>query len=165
MLRIIRVGMAAGFFLLAAAAQAADVKVTGVYNCCGACKSAITKALTAGGATNISVDKGNVAFSADDPIKAVTALYDAGFAGKVEGATVRYSSDARGVKGKTISVEKVHNCCPNCVKDINNAVKAIGTTDVKPQQTSFTVSSDNEVEARTVVQALHEAGFNAHIKK
>src|SRR5437763_10758960 len=129
MLRIVRVGMAAGFFLLAAAAQAADVKVTGVYNCCGACKAAITKALTDSGASNVTVDKGNVAFTADDPVKAVTALYDAGFAGKVEGTTVRYNTGARGVKGKAIAVDKVHNCCGNCVKDINNAVKAIGTTD------------------------------------
>src|SRR5436309_51697 len=165
MLRIIRVGMAAGFFLIAAAAQAADVKVTGVYNCCGACKAAITKALTDGGATNINVEGRNVSFAAEDPVKAVTALYDAGFTGKVDGATVRYSSGARGVKGKTISVEKVHNCCPNCVKDINNAVKAIGTTDVKARETTFTVTSNDEVEARTVVQALHAAGFNAHIKK
>src|SRR5436305_7799699 len=156
MLRIVRAGMAAGFFLIAAAAQAADVKVTGVYNCCGACKAAITKALTAGGATNITVEGRNASFAAEDPVKAVTALYDAGFAGKVEGATVPNNSGARGVKGKTTSVEKVHNCCPNCVKDINNAVKAVGTTDVKPQQTSFIVSSDNEVEARTVVEALHE---------
>src|SRR5436190_10247424 len=125
MLRIIRVGMAAGFFLIAAAAQAADVKVTGVYNCCGACKAAITKALTDAGATNVTVDKGNVAFSAEDPVKVVTALNDAGFAGKVEGATVRNNSGARGVKGTAIHVEKVHNCCGNCVKDINNAVKAV----------------------------------------
>ena len=39
MLRIIRVGMAAGFFLAAAAAQAADVKATGLHMCCGACKA------------------------------------------------------------------------------------------------------------------------------
>src|SRR3954452_4056812 len=104
MLRIVRAGMAAGFFLLAAAAQAADVKVTGVYNCCGACKAAITKALTDGGATNITVEGRNVGFAAEDPVKAVTALYDAGFTGKVEGATVRRpSSGARDVKGKTIS--------------------------------------------------------------
>src|SRR5437763_12916673 len=151
MLRIVRVGMAAGFFLIAAAAQAADVKVTGVYNCCGACKAAITKALTDAGATNLTVDKGNVAFSAEDPVKAVTALYEAGFAGKVEGATVRYSSGARGVKGKTTAVEKVHNCCGKCVADINNALKAIGTTDVKARETTFTVTSNDEVEARTVV--------------
>src|SRR5207237_2688659 len=123
------------------------------------------KALTDSGASNVTVDKGNVAFTADDPVKAVTALYDAGFAGKVEGTTVRYNTGARGVKGKTIAVDKVHNCCGNCVKDINNAVKAIGTTDVKAQATSFTVSSNDEVEASAVVRALRDAGFNAHIKK
>jgi copper chaperone CopZ len=165
MLRIIRVGMAAGFFLIAAAAQAADVKVTGVYNCCGACKAAITKALTDAGATNVTVDKGDVAFSADDAVKAVTALNDAGFAGKVEGATVRNNSGARGVKGTAIKVEKVHNCCGKCVQDINNAVKAIGTTDAKARESSFTVTSTSEVEARAVVKALRDAGFNAHVKQ
>jgi len=166
MLRIIRVGMAAGFFLAAAAAQAADVKATGLHMCCGACKAAITKALTDAGATNIAADKGTVSFTAEDPAKAVTALYDAGFAGKTEGVTVRPpNAGARGVTGKTITVEKVHNCCGSCVAAITAATKSVGTANVKARETSFTVTSDNDIEARAVVRALRDAGFNAQVKK
>jgi hypothetical protein len=166
MLRIIRAGMVAGFFLAAAAAQAADVKVTGIHNCCGQCKAAITKALTDGGATNVTLEGANLSFSAEDPVKAVKALYDAGYAGKVEGAQARPpSAGARGVKGKVITVEGTHNCCGACVKALNEATKAVGTCNAKARDTSFTVSSDNEIEAAAVVRALREAGFNCHIKK
>jgi len=149
--------------LAATAAFAADVKVTGIHNCCPGCANTIQTTLKDAGATNIVLEKTDLSFSADDAQKAVTALCEAGFAGKLSEGVKRPASGAGQKAGKEIKLEKVHNCCGACTKAINDAVKDIGKTDAKAKASSFTVSSENEVQARAVVAALRKAGFNAHV--
>jgi copper chaperone CopZ len=150
---------------LAGAALAADVKVTGIHNCCGACNGAINKALKGAGATNIKAAKGEVAFSADNADAAVKALFDAGFCGKVEGAKAPDEALPTG-KAKEIKIEGVHNCCGQCNNRIQAIVKGLNArADSKSKQPSFTVSSDAELDVGAVIKALRDAGFNARVAK
>ena len=145
MLRCITLALAAAALFLGGVAYAADVKVTGVHVCCGG--------------------SGTVSFTADDPQKAVNALFEAGYAGKVEGAKTPEPKGAEGVKGTAIKVEGVHLCCGRCVQLLNMALKDVGTTDAKPRAAAFTVTATSETEAAAVVKALRAAGFNARIAK
>jgi copper chaperone CopZ len=165
MVRLLRLTLSAAAILVAGTAYAGDVKITGIHNCCGNCNRIITAALEGAGATTISVKPGEVTFASTDPDKAVKALYDIGYSGKVEGAKVPEAVGAKGVRGKEIKVEGIHNCCPRCCAAIIAALKPIGTSNVKPQLTAFTVTTESEVEASAVVKALRDAGFNVKIVK
>ena len=165
MLRSIRWILGAAAFVVAGSAHAADVKITGVHNCCGQCAKAIQTTLEGAGATNIMVSKGDISFTAEDAKKAVDALYGAGYAGKLPQGTRAPASGAQGVKGKEIKVEGTHNCCPACAKALNEALAPVGKATVKPKDTAITVTSDNEIEARAVVTALRNAGFNVKVTK
>jgi len=163
--RTIKMGMGiAASLLLAGAAFAADVKVTGVHNCCPGCTMNITETLTKAGATNVKVEKQEISFTSDTPAPVLRALYAAGYAGKVEGDGVRQPGIRRNladVKGKSLKFEGIHACCGACVAGINKALAPLGKTDIKAKATSFTVTSENEISADQVVKALRDAGFNA----
>jgi len=165
MFRPVYAVLGAAALLVAASARAADVKVTGIHNCCPACTKAINSTLEGAGAKGVVLKGNEVSFSADDAEKAVKALYDAGFAVKAEGVKTPGIDGAKGVKGKDTKVEAVHNCCGSCTRAINAAIKGVGTSAVKPRETSFTVTSENEVQAEDVVKALRAAGFNARVAR
>jgi bacterioferritin-associated ferredoxin len=156
----------AALLLLAGSAFAADVKVSGIHNCCPGCTNVLKSALTGAGATDIKTTETEVSFSAEDPVKAVKALYDAGFAGKkIDGAKAPEPENVKGVKTKSLKLTGVHNCCGSCLKGIQNATKATGTIDLKPKETTFTLSSDKEFDAEAAVKALRDAGYNAKVAK
>ena len=149
-------------------ALAADVKVTGIHNGCPGCTNVLNKTLGEAGATNVKSTPTEVSFSVADAAaadKAAKALFDAGFAGKVEGAKTPEAVGAKGVKSKTIKVAGVHNCCGQCLKGLTEAVKGLGTNDLKAKATTFTITSDTELDAEAVVAALRKAGYNARIEK
>lgn len=150
--------------LVASAAFAADVKVSGVHNCCGSCAKGINEALSKAGATNVKLEKTELSFSADDPQKAVDALYAAGYAGKLEGAKAPRSGAGQ-LTGKEIKLEGLHNCCGACTAAINKALAGIGKTDAKAGATTITVTAENDVKAIDVIRALRAAGFNAKVVK
>lgn len=167
MLRSIPWVLGTAVFMVAGSAHAADIKLAGVHNCCGGCNATIMKTLTDAGATAITVNKGDIAFTSAEPAKVVTALYTAGFAAKTplpEG-TRAPASGARDVKGKEIKATGIHNCCPVCAKAINEVLAPVGKTAVKAKETAITVTADTEIEARAVVTALRNAGFNVTIAK
>ncbi len=151
--------------MVASAAFAADVKMTGVHNCCGGCAMNIKSVLEKAGATNINVNKGDVSFAHEQPRMAVRALYAAGYAGKIEGGRAPGTRRAQGITGKTLKVEGVHLCCGACVKAVNDAVAKLGKTDAKAKETTFTITSENDLDAVAVLNALRAAGFNARISK
>ena len=164
MIRPIHAVFGAAALLLASSAYAADVKATGIHNCCPGCTKAITTALQ-GVATNVVTKPTEVSFSTDNPEKAIKALYDAGFAAKAEGVKLPPIEGAAGVKGKEIKVAKVHNCCGACTRAIATAVKPLGTSNAKPGEASFTITSDTEIDAEAVVKALRAAGYNAVVTR
>ena len=149
----------------AGAAQAAEVKVEGIHNCCPGCTKNITATLEAGGAKEIKLEGRSLSFQADDAQKTVVALFDAGYAGMVTGATAPRMGVPRDTKGTTFKLAGAHLCCGACVKSVNEAVKEIGTTDAKGGAKEFTVTAKSEVEARAVIRALRMAGFNAKLVK
>lgn len=151
--------------LLAVAAFAADVKVTGLHNCCGACKKALDDVMTKSAATNVNISSTEISFSTTDPDKTVKALFDAGFAGKVEGAKTPEAQGAKGVKAKTLKLEGIHNCCGGCTRAVDAALKPFGTHDLKPRATACTLTSETELDAEKVVEALRKAGYNARVAK
>lgn len=163
MKRMLLAGVAT--LLLAASAYAADVKVTKIHNCCGACAKGITTALTGAGATNIVPKETEVTFSAADPDKAVKALFDAGFSGKVEGAKTPADGLEKAEPAKTLKLGGVHNCCGGCTNAIKEAVKSFGTVTIKPRETTFILTSDKEMDPKAVLKALREAGYNARLEK
>lgn len=169
MLRFSKLVLGATAFLLASAAHAADVKVTGLHACCGNCANTIKGILEKEGATNINTKTGPMAelsFTAPDAEKAVAALSNAGFAIRGEGVPRAPRQEGiRDLKAKELKVSDIHNCCGACTAAINKAVMPVGKGTIAAKQTSFTISGDTELEAQAVVRALRMAGFNAKIAK
>lgn len=161
--------VATGFSaLLAGAAFAADVKVTGAHNCCGMCANILNQTLATAGAKNAQVGKTEITFSADTAEaadKIVKALFDAGFAGKVEGAKTPAPEGTKDVKSKTIKLTNVHNCCGACTRAITAALRPFGACDARPRETTVTLTAETEVEAEKVVAALRAIGYNARVAK
>lgn len=162
---LLRWGTAAATLLLAGAAFAADVKITGIHNCCPGCTRNITAVLEKAGATSLDIKQGEVSFSSSDADGAVKALFDAGYSGKVSGAKAPEVKGLAEIKGSALKVEGVHLCCGACVAAVNGALSPLGKTDAKPRVTSFVLTSDKEVSAAEILKALHAAGFNAKIAK
>jgi periplasmic mercuric ion binding protein len=168
MLRLKTLVLGATAFMLASAAQAADVKVTGLHACCGNCANTIKPILEKEGATNVMVKTGPMAelsFTAAEPVKALTALRNAGFYTRAEGVRVPGQEGVRDLKAKELKISDVHNCCGACTAALNKALAPVGKATVAAKQTAITVTSDSEIEGRALIQALHQAGFHAKIAK
>lgn len=156
-------GVAAMVMFTATAASAAEATLTGVHNCCNACKKGIDTAVTGAGA-KAKIDKTTVTVTADDEKgvkKAMDALLAAGYYGEGAPATAA-ASDA---KAKKVTVEAIHLCCGKCVDGFNKAVKAIpGVTKTDAAKNAKTVLVEGDVSPKDVLDALHKAGFNATVK-
>ncbi len=161
----LRAAAAAALLSCAGAALAADVKVSGLHNCCPGCSGGITNALNAAGAKNVTLTKTEVTFSADEADKAVKALHDAGYGGKVEGAKAPEAVEAKGYKATTLKFTGAHNCCGACSGSIVKALKDLGTVTIKPRETTFTLTSDKEIDAEAAIKALRAGGYNAKLVK
>ncbi len=159
-------------FAVAVAASAAEYKVSGVHNCCGACNKRIVEALKGiDGVADIN-SKPNaefLSFSAPDDAtaqKAVDALGKAGFHGTVSGDKVAFKNDSQVGKGKVQRLELVgiHNCCAGCsssIKDAIETVEGVAAHVIPAKGTSVVVEGDFDGEA--LVKALYAAGF--HVRK
>lgn len=151
---------------LSASAYAADIKMTGIHNCCPQCTTGIKKVLEANGATNINLAEKELSFAAEDPDKTLKALFDAGFAGRVEGARAPRTGVRRSDPPvKSVKLAGIHNCCGGCTKAIQDAVKPFGTCTLKAKETSFTVSSESDINVAMLIRALRQAGYNARVEK
>jgi periplasmic mercuric ion binding protein len=148
------------------AALAADVKVSGIHNCCPMCTDPLTAALTNAGATDVKAAPTEVSFSAPDAAtadKAVKALFDAGFAGKVEGA--KAPEVAKVPKAKNLKIVGLHNCCGQCAKAIREAIKPFTGTNPALQGGILVMSSDKDIDADAVLKALRDKGYSGRIEK
>lgn len=148
------------------------ITVENVHLCCNQCVTGVAKALkTVDGVTGQCNQKAKtVKITAKDDAaaqKAVDALIDAGFYGKVDNAKVTVKKiDAPKGKVAKLELTGVHNCCGQCTAAIKKTVKGVAgvkSTDITNKATTFTVEGDFEPAA--VIQAMLDAGFTVKVKK
>jgi mercuric ion binding protein len=163
----------AGLLLLSRSA-AAETKVTisDTHLCCGQCLRAVDSTLKDMAGVKFKSDQGakTIEITADNDEaaqKAVNALADAGFYGKLNNDKIKFkpvqSGDAAVQK---LEVSGVHNCCGQCTNAIKKAVTSVGGvsgTDVKAKDTAFAV--EGNFKPGEVVKALLDAGFYVQVKK
>ena len=176
MMRRLPIGVmlaSAACMLGAAGLAETKVEVKGVHLCCPACVKGVGTALKDVEGVKGECDRKakTVTLTASDEAtaqKGIDALAAAGFHGKLDTEAVKYPNDSGVTKGKvkSLTLEGIHNCCPNCNNSIKKAVKKVeGVTGdtAKPKTESFEVTGDYE--ATELIHALHEAGFHAKVKK
>ncbi|MBL8851012.1 MAG: heavy-metal-associated domain-containing protein [Planctomycetaceae bacterium] len=159
------------------AALAGQVEVTGVHLCCGACTTAVAKALSeVEGVSNVTSDRETKTIrytAADDTAAAVgiEALATAGFHGTAKhddkAADFPASGAKEGAKASRIKISNVHLCCAACVKAADAAVRKVdGVSNVTADRdaSSLEITGDN-VSVESVVAALNGAGFHATVEQ
>jgi len=160
--------------LLVARAATAETKVTisDTHLCCGQCLKAVDSTLKDMAGVKFKSDQGakTIEITADNDEaaqKAIDALANAGFYGKLNNDKLKYkpvqSSDAAVQK---LEVSGVHNCCGQCTNTIKKAVTSVSGvsgTDVKAKETSFAV--EGNFKPGDVIKALLDAGFYVQVKK
>lgn len=160
--------------LASAGRAAAETKVTvsGVHLCCGGCVIGAEEAVEGLEGVKIECsmkDKSIVITGKDDGAaqKAVDALADSGFYGKVDSKTVNFKPVATPEgKVKRLEVSGVHNCCGSCNRAIKGAIKTVDgvTADTATSKSdSFVVEGD--FDAKQLVNALLGAGFYISVKQ
>ncbi len=159
---------------LAGSALSAETTVVlgGVHNCCNACQKGIEKAGEKLRDTTITAKGGTVtivAKSKSEAKKAIEALNDAGYHGKVEGGEFASKSPAASSasekKVKSASVTVGHNCCDKCRATLKDAVKsAPGVTDTDISAKALTFKVTGEFAKADVLSAINNAGFHASVK-
>jgi periplasmic mercuric ion binding protein len=172
--------MALACVALAATAARAEVtaNIAKVHLCCKGCVTILEKAVAeVEGAKAVATPKegkpqGDVKVTADNVEtlqKAIDAIADAGFHGRIDNKEVKFKPVKLG-KGKAkvqrIELAHIHNCCPMCTKAIKAAIgKVEGVTGdtVEAKKDKFVVEGD--FDAKAVVKALNKAGFHASLPK
>lgn len=160
----------------AVAVQAADVTISGVHLCCGACVKGVGKALDGvAGVSNVSCDQDSetVKFTAADDKAAtagVAALAKAGFGGKAKSGDKEVAFPASGVeKGKkanSVSISGIHLCCGGCYKAAEGSLKGVaGVKEVKSDKATKTITLSGEgIDINAALDALSAGGFHGTAK-
>jgi len=166
------VGVAALVFLGRTAAAETKVTVSETHLCCGQCLRAVDATLK---------DMAGVKFKSDQTAKtieivaendaaaqkAIDALADAGFYGKLDNQAIKFKPVEGGISEVAkLEVSGVHNCCGQCTNTIKKAVTGVNGvtgTDVKAKDTSFAV--EGKFKPGEVIKALLDAGFYVQVKK
>jgi len=161
----------------AAAIQAADVTISGVHLCCGACVKAVGETLKkVAGVTNAACDSdnGTVKFTAADDKSAaagIEALAKAGFGGKAKAGDKELAFPASGVeKGKkadSVAIAGIHLCCGACYKSAEGALKGVAgvkavTSDKK---TKIITITGEGIDINAALDALSAEGFHGSVGK
>jgi copper chaperone CopZ len=155
---------------VAASWAAADTTVTleKTHLCCPSCVKAVAAVVkTIPGVTAKCDQKaGTVTLTAPDDAtgqKAIDALSDAGFYGKVTGATIKDDSGAPTGSVKTLTIA-THNCCQKCATAITKVIASVpgATGEAKPKADTITITGD--FDAAKLVAAFNDAGFSIKVK-
>jgi mercuric ion binding protein len=171
-MRLLIVVCAAALGLLAIPASAeTKVTISGTHLCCGQCLKAVDTTLKDMPGVKHKSDQGakTIEITADSDEaaqKAINALADEGFYGKLDNDKLKYkpvqSGDAAVEK---IEITGVHNCCGQCTTAIKKAVTSVSGvsgTNIKNKDTTFAV--EGKFKPADVVKALLDAGFYAQVK-
>lgn len=148
------------------------VTVSDTHLCCAQCLRGVEAALKdVQGVKHTSSQQAKtieiVADSDEAAQKALDALADAGFYGKLNNDKLKFKA----VPASDTTVEKVeltgiHNCCGACTNAIKKAVASasgVSGTNIKNRDTTFTV--EGKFKPADVVKALLDAGFYVQVKQ
>jgi mercuric ion binding protein len=147
------------------------VVVSGVHLCCGGCVTGAQEAVEGltGVKAECSMKEKSITITATDDAgaqKAIDALADSGFHGKVDSKTVAFKPVATpDGKVKRLEVSGVHNCCGSCNKAIKGAIKTVdgvSSDNASARSDAFVVEGD--FSAKQLVDALLGAGFHVSVK-
>ncbi len=171
--------VAAGLIVAVSAVQVAaqdgkKAEVKGAHICCGQCVKVMTGILAkVDGLADVKVDQKTktVTFTAKDKAtaeRAVSAIYEAGFAGTAkydDAALAAPAAKQSDSKTKEITVKGVHACCGQCHKAIKALFEGakVDITGTGAQRTVTITGAD--LSPATVLQKLNETGFNGKIEK
>jgi copper chaperone CopZ len=154
------------------AAAETKVTVSGTHLCCGACIKAVDTTLKDMAGVKFKSDQGakSIEITADSDAaaqKAIDALAEAGFYGKLDNDKIKYKPVAADdAATEKIEVTGIHNCCGQCTTAIKKAVTSVSGvtgTNIKNKDTTFAV--EGKFKSSDVVKALLDAGFYAQVKK
>jgi periplasmic mercuric ion binding protein len=168
MLRTIALSLGLAAMFLVGAVRAAEVKITGVHVCCGACVKAINAALkdVAGVTKAAAEEDGTVSFDAADEKAAaagIAALAKAGFHGNAKSGDKALAFPkveiAQGAKADSVTVTGIHLCCGACYKATDEALKGLGTITNDKKAKTVTVTGKG-IDVAAVIAALNKAGFH-----
>jgi mercuric ion binding protein len=173
-MRCLLASIAALALMLVARSAAAETKVTisETHLCCGQCIRAVDSTLKDMAGVKFKSDQGakTIEITADNDEaaqKAINALADAGFCGKLSNDKLAFKKvEASDAAVQKIELSGVHNCCGQCTTSIKKAVTSVSGvtgTDVKARETSFAV--EGNFKPGDVVKALLDAGFYVQVKK
>jgi mercuric ion binding protein len=166
--------LAAGACLLLTATAFAETKVTmkGVHLCCPQCVTAVEKTLAdiEGAKGQCNQEGKTIIITADNDAaaqKALDALADAGFHGKIDNDKLKFKK-VETPKGNVqrLELSGMHNCCGMCAKFIKAAikeVKGVQSDNVTPKKGEFVV--EGNFSAEELVKAMLDAGFHVKVKK
>ena len=169
---IVLVGVLGLLLIGRSAAAETKVTVSETHLCCGMCLKAVDATLKDMQGVKFKSDQGTktieiVAENDAAAQKAIDALADAGFYGKLDNDKLKFkpvaADDAAVDK---LEVSGVHNCCGQCTNTIKKAVTSVSGvsgTNVKAKDTSFAV--EGKFKPGEVVKALLDAGFYVQVKK
>jgi len=169
---IVLVGVLGLLLIGRSAAAETKVTVSETHLCCGMCLKAVDATLKDMQGVKFKSDQGTktieiVAENDAAAQKAIDALADAGFYGKLDNDKLKFkpvAADDAAVE--KLEVSGVHNCCGQCTNTIKKAVTSVSGvsgTNVKAKETAFAV--EGKFKPGEVVKALLDAGFYVQVKK
>lgn len=173
MIRSLALCVGLAIALVGSAVWAAEVKITNVHVCCGACVKAVNATLkdVAGVSNSKAADDGTVSFDAADEKAAaagIAALAKAGFHGNAKSGDKALEFPAvvieKGAKADAVTIAGLHLCCGQCYKATDAALKDLGTVTSDKQAKTVTVTGKG-IDVAAVIAALNKAGFHGTVAK
>lgn len=149
-------------------AQAATtITLEGVHNCCKSCTNGITKAAASIKDVEVTAEGSTVTITAKTKMnakKAVEAILDAGYYGKISDET--FSPSIKADKKLTeAKVTGAHLCCQKCVDAMRKAVESVPgvqEAEIVSKQSTFTVKG--EFSSQALLAAMNQAGFHGTLQ-
>ncbi len=157
--------------------EAGGVTVKKAHVCCGACVSAVKKALKdVEGVTKGAADQNSktITFQAADDAaakKGVEALAKAGFHGTATHGDKPLAypkvEAKKGQKANSVTFTGVHLCCGACVTGAQKSlqgVKNVKVIDVDRKTKTVTITGEN-IDVAEAITAFQDGGFHGNLKK
>lgn len=161
--------LASLLFLSASLAQAeTTVTMEGVHNCCKGCTNGIVKAAAGLKDTTVTADGETVTIVAktkSNAKKAVEAIMDAGYYGKLSDESIAAASRTSEKKLTDVTVSGAHLCCQKCVNAMTAAVKEVpGVTSYTIENKAKTFTVQGQFTESDLLASMNKAGFHGTVK-